>query len=228
MPIGIGAAILGSAGISGAASILGGRSGSKALSAGMEEASLRAAMARRAARQQFAPYQAAGKGAITTLDRIYNQGDLDPAEVFRQTPQYNFLFEEGQRALERSAAAGGMLTSGNTGRALQQFGQGLASTAYDSYINRLFGLADRGQAATGSVINAEMGAAAMQGNAAMQNGFGQAQIAGDMYANIADTGNAAVGNYMFSNWLNQMAPQGTSSYGTTYGNTAAKVAPRIM
>ena len=55
---------------------------------------------------------------------------------FQADPGYGFRFEQGQKALERSAAARGGLISGNTGGALQQFGQGLASQEYQNAFNR--------------------------------------------------------------------------------------------
>lgn len=56
-----------------------------------------------------------------------------------ETNAYKFRLNQGQQALERSAAAKGMLTSGNTLAALLEYGQGLASTEYGNEFNRLTG-----------------------------------------------------------------------------------------
>lgn len=50
---------------------------------------------------------------------------------------YKFRFNQGQQALERGAAAKGMLGSGNTLAALAQYGQGLASDEYGNEVSRL-------------------------------------------------------------------------------------------
>ena len=53
------------------------------------------------------------------------------------TNAYRFRFNEGQQALERSAAAKGMLRSGNTLAALANYGQGAASQEYGNEVSRL-------------------------------------------------------------------------------------------
>lgn len=62
---------------------------------------------------------------------------LENPESVSQTSGYKFAFNEGQRALERSAAAKGMLGSGNTLAALVQYGQGQAAQQYGNEANRL-------------------------------------------------------------------------------------------
>jgi len=49
-------------------------------------------------------------------------------DQFTADPGYAFRLSEGQKALERSAAARGGLLSGGTGKALQRFGQELRFT----------------------------------------------------------------------------------------------------
>ncbi len=53
------------------------------------------------------------------------------------TNAYKFRFNQGQQALERSAAARGMLNSGNTLAALADYGQGQGSQEYGNEFNRL-------------------------------------------------------------------------------------------
>ena len=50
---------------------------------------------------------------------------------------YKFRLSQGQQALQRSAAAKGMLGSGNTLAALMEYGQGMASTEYGNEFDRL-------------------------------------------------------------------------------------------
>ncbi len=51
-------------------------------------------------------------------------------------PSYQWRFDQGQKAVERSVAAKGMLNSGNAAIELQQYGQGAASQEYGAQFNR--------------------------------------------------------------------------------------------
>jgi len=67
---------------------------------------------------------------------------LSPAELageqfnFEADPSYGFRLSEGLKALERSAAARGGLMSGGTGKALQRYGQDMASQEYGNAFQR--------------------------------------------------------------------------------------------
>lgn len=54
---------------------------------------------------------------------------------------YKFAFDQGEQALERSAAAKGMMGSGNVLAELTKYGQGMASQQYNTEADRLAGLA---------------------------------------------------------------------------------------
>ena len=62
-------------------------------------------------------------------------------DSIKDTSAYKFSFDQGKEAVERSAAAKGMLGSGNVLAELTQFGNGLASQQYNNEANRLSGLA---------------------------------------------------------------------------------------
>jgi hypothetical protein len=59
-------------------------------------------------------------------------------------PGYLFRLGEGQKVLENSAAARGGLLSGQTGKALQQYGQNFASNEFGNIYDRYRGLIDTG------------------------------------------------------------------------------------
>jgi hypothetical protein len=59
-------------------------------------------------------------------------------------PGYLFRLGEGQKVLENSAAARGGLLSGQTGKALQQYGQNFASNEFGNIYDRYRGLIDAG------------------------------------------------------------------------------------
>jgi hypothetical protein len=89
-------------------------------------------------------------------------------------PGYQFRFEEGQRALDRGAAARGGLLSGGYGRKAIRYGQGFASNEYTNVYNRIANIAQLGQVANQHASNA-----------ALQGGFGMGGAAGAMGINSA-------------------------------------------
>ena len=123
--------------------------------------------------------------------------------AFYKSPGYEFRLEEGTRALDRSAASRGRLRSGAHERELIRYGQGVASSEFNSYANRLASLAGLGQtstAQTGSFGAAAAGAAGQY----LQN-QGTARASG--YAGAANALNAGIGNYLFYAGLqNQEVP----------------------
>ena len=104
-------------------------------------------------------------------------------------PAYQFQLQQGQRALDSSAAARGMGYSGAQMRAAQKFGQGLASQEYDKqynranqefgdYFNRVAGLSQGGQQAATTLG---------------QQGSNYAQNAGTTYSNLSNAQTGILG-----------------------------------
>jgi hypothetical protein len=85
------------------------------------------------ARQQ--PFYEAGREALNKLIPLseYQKFGMDQ---FQADPGYAFRLSEGQKALERSAAARGGLMSGATGKALTRYGQEAGSQEYMNAFNR--------------------------------------------------------------------------------------------
>lgn len=82
------------------------------------------------------PWRQAG---ITALNKLIPEAtSYTPFGMsqFQQDPGYAFRLSEGQKALERSAAARGGLLSGATGKALTRFGQDMGSQEYQNAFNR--------------------------------------------------------------------------------------------
>jgi hypothetical protein len=69
------------------------------------------------------------------------------------SPSYDWRVDEGQRALERSAAAGGGLFSGDTGMALTLYGQDMGRQEFEADWSRFGELAGSGEESTGTVVN---------------------------------------------------------------------------
>jgi type II secretory pathway pseudopilin PulG len=127
----------------------------------------------------LAPYRDVGEQSIRQYNRLMGlTGEAPDYSLFERSPDYQFALQQGQQALERSAAARGALFSGNTGAALQQFGQGLASQQLGNYTNRLMQLMGMGQNSAAGTAAAGMGTA--QSIADTLVGMGDARAAGIM------------------------------------------------
>lgn len=114
---------------------------------------------------------------------------------FNTSPDYQFRLSEGQKAIERSAAARGGLFSGSTGKALTQYGGNLASGEFNNYVNRLASLAGVGQSQSQNIAALGQNAASNMGAAYQQ--AGQARASG--YLGQANTLNNALNNYQMYN-----------------------------
>ena len=128
------------------------------------------------------------EGQIATS--MQEGGGSPDYSAFYQSPGYEFRFDEGQRAIERSAAARGGLMSGGMGRELVRYGQGVATSEFGNYANRLASLAGIGQTANQQGIYAGANAGSQVGTTSGQLGqtimsSGTAQAFG-----IAGAGNA--------------------------------------
>jgi hypothetical protein len=123
-------------------------------------------------------------------------------------PSYGFRFAEGQKALERSAAAKGTILTGGTLKALAAYGQGLASTEFGNIFNRNYQLAGLGLNAAQSGAQAGTSYSGQTGNMAAN----QAQNTVDLTTGAANANSAAT------------AVNG-AGWGNTIGQLGAIVAP---
>jgi hypothetical protein len=73
---------------------------------------------------------------------------------FFASPDYQFRLSEGNKAIERGAAARGGALSGNAVKAAVDYSGNLASGEYNNYYNKLAAAAGMEQVGTGSAINA--------------------------------------------------------------------------
>lgn len=81
-------------------------------------------------------YPLGGGGGFGSLLQGFTQPFVAPtAAQAAQTPGYQFQLQQGQQAIQNSAAAQGGLLSGNTLQALDQYSQGLASSNYQQVYN---------------------------------------------------------------------------------------------
>jgi hypothetical protein len=100
--------------------------------------------------------------------------DSSIGATVKADPSYEFRLSEGNRAIERSAAARGGLLSGGTGRALTRYNQDYASTEYSNIYNRIAGIAGYGPAANQATAYGAMNYSNNAGAAATNAGYTRA------------------------------------------------------
>jgi hypothetical protein len=121
---------------------------------------------------------------------------------FEVDPGYAFRLSEGNKALERSAAARGMVMSGSMFKGAQRFGQDLASQEYQNAFNRF-------QTNRSSRLNPLMGMAGAGQNATNVVSSAAGQLGQNLGENAMGAGNARASGYIgsanaYTNAINQM------------------------
>ncbi len=102
--------------------------------------------------------------SLSSLMNQYNQGYQQNADYLgytgqevtdriRATPGYQFQLDQGLEAINRTAAAAGMLSSGNTLLAANNYAQNQADSYYNSYMSNLNNLMGYGTSATGQIAS---------------------------------------------------------------------------
>lgn len=197
-PISTGAAILGSSVIGAGAS----RSAANTQAAAADRAAELQRQQYEQQRQDLAPWRAAGETALNKLAAASDYQKFGMNQ-FQQDPGYAFRLSEGQKALDRSAAARGGLISGGALKAAQRYGQEMGSQEYQNAFNRyqternamlnpLQSLAGVGQTATSQLGQAGQNYATGAGN--LITGGAAAQGAGQVGMANAFTG--GLGTYL--------------------------------
>lgn len=116
----------------------------------------------------YQPFLNSGIQANNTLSDLYGLNGQDAGAQaaaradFANTPGYQFTLGQGVAAQDASAAAKGNILSGNQQKALTDYGQGVASTGFNQYIQNLQNQAAQGQAAAGGVATGQSGVANAQ------------------------------------------------------------------
>lgn len=232
MAVATGTAILGSALVGAGASVIGGNKATKAQTQAAADAN---AVAERTSAQQLAlqekmfdknvellqPSIDAGNTSRNRLMQLLGlaQGGADNGSLmrdfsmadFQADPGYQFRMDQGQQALERSAAARGGLLSGAALKDTARFAQGLGAQEYQSAFDRfninrtqkmnpLLSLAGAGQTASTTVGSAGQQFANSSGNilgemarTVGQNTTGAGNARASGYVNTANAINNGVG-----------------------------------
>jgi hypothetical protein len=161
------------------------------------------------------PYSTAGATASGQLNTIAANGNQQPTLAQLQiSPAYQFQLQQGENALNRSAAAaGGALSGGNIAQS-EAYAQGMAGTAYQNAFQDFETAQQNNVANLQGISNAGQAAANVQG----QNTLGAATF-GAQSANTA--AQYAAGNNLQANEYGGTANMNAAQYAGTAGIGAA-------
>jgi hypothetical protein len=210
MPVAIPLAIVG-AGIAGAAgtAIAGSAAAGAAKSAASQNNALQSEIySQNSANAQ--PYIQAGDNANTALQGFLGIGG-DPAaskaalDNYLNSTGYQFTRDQGLDAAKSNAASSGMLNSGSTLEALDNYGAGVADQYGQQYEQNLQNVATTGENAAGALA----GTGQSYANAVSSNNNSAAAASGNAALSGANSANGLIGNA-----LNAFAyTKGVSSFG---------------
>lgn len=177
----------------------------------------------------LSPYARLGTSGVAGLESLM----ANPQAALENSPGYQFRLAQGQRALERSAAARGGSLSGAQLKSLQGYGQGMASQEYDNMFNRYSQMAGMGQNASTNLSNLYQqygtNAANLQTGMGSQIGAYQANL-GTGQANLDQARGSALAN-LYGGTYNALAgDQMTTGQmaGNAYQNAGANIANARM
>jgi hypothetical protein len=189
------------------------------------------------ASQQFTPYANYGTTALSNLtgNNAYFNNQFNNQDLNAQlAPNYAFQLQQGQAGQNAAANATGGLVGGNAQKALQDYTQNYAGTAYQNAFNNYqtqrgninamnMSGANLGIAGATGSANAQLGTATNIANIGIGSANAQAasQIAqGNIYGGAANTlGNIAymgAQNYSQANPYSNMGLSGSNGAGFTY------------
>jgi len=172
---------------------------------------------------QQEPYRQAG---VNALARMQGSEFAQPSSftfgpgAYQADPGYAFRLSEGQKALDRQAAARGGLISGGALKAATRYGQEMGSQEYQNAFNRYQTERTNQLQPLGNLMSSGQSAASNQGTAAGQYGTAMSQAAGQYGANVGNLytqQGASQGNALLAG-----AQARTSAYGDIaklYGQT---------
>jgi hypothetical protein len=160
-----------------------------------------------------------GQNALADITDLSGAGgqaaEQASAGLFQASPGYQYALSQGQKAVDNSAAARGLGTSGAEIKGATANAEGLASTDYNNFYNRLAGIAGTGETAIQTVANAGANAANQNGQTVASGQNQLNQISSNQASGIATGINNFANNSAVQNALN--------SYGSTTSPGTASV-----
>lgn len=136
------------------------------------------------------PWMQAGQTSLADMMKMMGPG-YDSSQLAND-PGYQFRMAEGQKAMERSAAARGGLASGGFAKGLARYSQGVASDEFGNRFSRLAGISGMGQGSAQSL--AGLGRGYADSMSSLYGAQGNARAAGKtaVYGGIANSLGSAV------------------------------------
>lgn len=151
-------------------------------------------------RADLLPFEQAGASALNPLMKLATGDPRQVQSQLEQLPGYQFTNTQGLKAVQNSAAARGLGSSGAALKGAANFATGLANSTYGDQFNRLLGLSQLGSGAASSLGG--FATATGQGIAGSQIGAGNAGAAGTIGgANAVSGGLNSISNYYLTNSL---------------------------
>lgn len=98
--------------------------------------------------------QQAGSSIANMLGLNGAQPQSQAFDAWRNSTGYNFGLKQGMGAISGSAASKGLLNSGATAKALNEYGQNFANTQYGNYVDQLMGLINPGLQGANTIAGA--------------------------------------------------------------------------
>jgi hypothetical protein len=172
-----------------------------------------------------APWRAAGEQALNKLTPLALNYEKFGMDQFTQDPGYAFRLSEGQKALDRQAAARGGLISGGALKAATRYGQDMGSQEYTNAFNRyqteraaqlqpLQSLAGVGQTSANTLTQAAGNLGAAEG----ANAIGAGNARASAYVGGANAMSGGLSQYLnYSQNQNMMNMLGQNRYAPNYG-----------
>lgn len=183
-------------------------------------------------REDFRPYREVGYRTLPTLESEVNR--LPTPQEVMSDPGYQFGLDQGQKALDRKAAAAGGRVSGASLKAASEYATNYATTGYDAAykrrqdrLNRLAALAGIGQTAVSGGANlgqqssnAISGLISSQGDATAAAGLARGNIWGNAINSLTASGSRVLSggnNSGFYPLVNEQSPGQYSLGNAQYG-----------
>lgn len=143
-------------------------------------------------RKDFGGYTQSGLRANDFLSRLLGMQGSDEAlgafDQYKKSAGYDFIMDQGLKAIDGSAAGRGMIGSGAAMKEALKYGQGTASQFYNNFLDRLLGMSGQGLQAGGLISAA--------GQKSFSDGYSQSTSQGTSQS--TSKSNNGMGNFLGS------------------------------
>jgi hypothetical protein len=193
------------AAVSVGAGLIGSKMQSDAIKGGQDAANQAIQQGVATATNQLSPWTTAGKPALADQSDLLGLNGQPAADAamakFQSSPGYQFQLGQGLRAVDAGASAQGFDRSGAALKAEQTFGQGLASSDFGNYWNRLQQLSGSGLDAAKGIATAATGGASNIAQTDTSAAQQQSSIYGNEASSIGTAANGLMNNQGFQSYL---------------------------